>query len=132
MEISSTKNSEIEVIQPGNILFIKFMGNIEDDDYKDIWEDGVNYAVENDIENFIFDQEEVGKVSFSARGWVIIKMLPRIKKEIGQNIKVGVISSKDLINKSGVKYLVGMFEKMAGVNVNFFPDRESAVKFIIG
>ena len=123
-------NGDIELITPGNILYITFKGNIEDDDYKGIWQTGVDKAVELNIERFIFDQTNIGRVSFKARGWVILKMLPTIKKELGKGLKIGVLSSKDLVNKSGVKYMVGMFEKMAGLKVTFFSNFDAAVEEI--
>ena len=126
MEKIVLANGEVELLND-KILFVKFEGNISDDDYKEIWETGVDKAVELGLEHFIFDQSQIGQVSFKARGWVILKMLPRIKKELPKGLKIGVVSSKDLVNKSGVKYLVGMFEKMAGLNVNFFPDYDTAV-----
>ena len=130
MEKIPFNNGTIELISPQNILYINFQGNIEDDDYKKIWETGVEKAIELHIERFIFDQSNIGKVSFKARGWVILKMLPTIKKELGKGLKIGVLSSKDLVNKSGVKYMVGMFEKMAGLKVTFFSDFDSAVEGI--
>ena len=126
MEKIILPNGEVELIN-NKILFVKFEGNISDDDYKEIWETGVEKAVELNIEHFIFDQSKIGQVSFKARGWVILKMLPRIKKELPKGLKIGVVSSKDLVNKSGVKYLVGMFEKMASLDVNFYPDFDTAV-----
>ena len=127
MEKITLTNGEIELIDPHNILYINFQGNIDDDDYKEIWETGVDKAVELDIKKFIFDQSNIGQVSFKARGWVILKMLPRIKKEFDSDLKVGIVSAKDLVNKSGVKYLVGMFKKMAGIDVEFYNDIDSAV-----
>ena len=126
MEKIILPNGEVELIND-KILFVKFEGNITDDDYKEIWETGVEKAIELNIEHFIFDQSKIGQVSFKARGWVILKMLPRIKKELSKGLKIGVVSSKDLVNKSGVKYLVGMFEKMASLNVNFYADFDTAV-----
>lgn len=126
MEKIVLPNGEVELIND-KILFVKFEGNISDDDYKEIWETGVEKAVELNIEHFVFDQSKIGQVSFKARGWVILKMLPRIKKELPSGLKIGVVSSKDLVNKSGVKYIVGMFEKMASLNINFFPDLDTAV-----
>lgn len=130
MEKIILPNGEIELITPQNILYIKFEGNISDEDYKEIWGNGVEKAVELNIEKFVFDQSEIGQVSFKARGWVILKMLPKIKKELGSGLKVGVVSAKDLVNKSGVKYLVGMFKKMAGLNVTFFNDYDTAIDTI--
>ena len=126
MEKITLPNGEVELIND-KILYIKFEGNIAEDDYKEIWQTGVDKAVEFKTEHFLFDQSKIGNVSFKARGWVILKMLPRIKKELPKGLKIGVVSSKDLVNKSGVKYLVGMFEKMAGLNVNFYPDFDTAI-----
>lgn len=126
MEKITLTNGTVELIDD-EILYIIFKGNISDDDYKEIWQTGVDKAVEYNVERFVFDQSNIGQVSFKARGWVILKMLPTIKKELGSGLKIGVISSKDLVNKSGVKYLVGMFEKMAGLKVNFYPDFDTAV-----
>ena len=53
-------------------------------------------------------------------------MLPRIKKDLGKGINVGIISSKNMINKSGVSYLKSMFEKMAGLKITFYPDIDTA------
>jgi len=126
MEKVTLNNGEIELIEPQKILYINFVGDIAEDDYKNIWSTGVDLGVEHKLDKFLFDQSNIGKVSFTARGWVILKMLPRIKKDLGKGINVGIISSKNMINKSGVSYLKSMFEKMAGLKITFYPDIDSA------
>lgn len=130
MEKIILPHGEIELVQPGNILYISFYGDIPEKEYKNIWETTVSVAVKEKLERFVFDQSEVGKVGFSARGWVIVKMLPRIKKELGTDIKTGVVSSKSIVNKTGLKYLVGMFEKMVGLKIHFFNDKDVAISSI--
>jgi len=128
MEKITLNNAEIELFMPQKILYTKFIGDINEENYKEIWNKGVDLGVEHKVEKFLLDQSEIGKVSFTARGWVILKMLPRIKNELGKNISIGVISSKNMINKSGVSYLKSMFEKMGGLKITFYPDVETAKK----
>ena len=128
MEKVTLNNGVIELIEPQKILYINFIGDMPEEDYKNIWSTSVDLSIEHKIENFLFDQSNIGKVGFTARGWVILKILPRIKKELGKDINIGIISSKSMINKSGVSYLTSMFEKMADLKITFYPDVETAKK----
>ena len=128
MEKVTLNNTEIELFMPQKIMYTKFIGDINEDNYKEIWNKGVDLGVEHKVEKFLLDQSEIGRVSFTARGWVILKMLPRIKNELGKGLNIGVISSKNMINKSGVNYLISFFENMVSVKITFYPDVETAKK----
>lgn len=121
-------NGEISLVEPSHILQISFIGDINERSYKNIWETALKKAVELNCNNFLFDQSRVGKVNFSARVWLALKMIPRIKKELGLDLKVSLIPSKKTRNKADTRFLIKMYEKIGGSKVIFYPDLETVRK----
>lgn len=111
-ELFKTKNAEIQLIEDKGILVYRFIGDIADEDYFDIWKNVFSLTVEHQVFKFLADQSKIGKVGFSARAKVILKHLPAVKKEIGEDITTAILTSNNMVNKAGVSYMTKAFQKL--------------------
>ena len=59
MDKITLPNGEVALIND-KVLYVKFEGNISDDDYKEIWQTGVDKAIELQTNHFVFDQSKIG------------------------------------------------------------------------
>ncbi len=129
-ELFSSKNSEILHLEEANILIIRFIDDISDDAYFEIWEKGLELAIEKDSRRIIMDQSPVGHVSFTARSKVIMRYLPRYKKGLGKELQVGVLSSSNMIHSAGIKYMVKTFKSLTSFSIEFFSVEGDAIKWL--
>ncbi len=131
-ELFSTSFGKIDHIEEGNILICRFLGSINYDDYSAIWGKLIELTKEFKGKRFIMDQSKVGDVSFMARGKVIIKHLPAIKREVGDNFTVALLTSSNVVSKSGMVYMVKAFKKLiSSFDTESFNEETEAIKWII-
>ncbi len=128
--IKSETYCEINYEKNGHILYMKFIGDMKDSEYKDIWRTSVQNAFELGIEKIIIDQSEIGDVPFLARAWVITSLYKRIKRELSPDLAVSVLSSSNSVHKSGMQYLVKAFRKISGFAIDFHPTYEEATTWL--
>ena len=129
-ELFSSKNSEILLLEELNVLIIRFIGDMTDEAYFEIWEKGLEFAIQKGSKRFIMDQSPVGHVSFTARSKVIMRYLPRYKKGLGKELKVGVLSSSNMIHSAGIKYMVKTFKSLTSFSIEFFSAEDDAIEWL--
>ena len=105
---------------------------MSDDVYKAMWNRSLFFSEKFQINRFIIDQRSIGKVSFSARGWVVIKVFPTLKKILPGSVHAAVLKSENLAHKSGMTFLAKAFEKLSGYQVGFFSDEAEGVAWLSG
>ena len=129
-ELFCSENGKVEYLAEEGIIVMRFIGDMKDEAYFEVWENIIKSAVETGAKHFINDQREIGNVSFKARSMVVIKYIPTIKKEIGEDLKVAIVTSKSAIHKSGIKYLVKTFQKLGSFNIEFFDNNREAINWL--
>ena len=129
-QVKTEHYCQIEYDASGHLLYIKFIGDMKESEYKDIWRSGVQKAFELGIEKFIIDQSEIGSVPFLARAWVITSLYGKIKRELSPDLAVSVLSSSDKSHKSGMQYLVKGFRKLSGFEIDFHPTYQDAASWL--
>lgn len=120
----------IEYDKNGHIIYMQFIGNMKEAEYKDIWRTSVQSAFELGIEKIVIDQSEIGDVPFLARAWVITSLYKRIKRELSPDLAVSVLSSSNSVHKSGMQYLVKAFRKISGFAIDFHPTYDEATSWL--
>ena len=131
-ELASDSHYFIGFNAPNHALLMKFLGDMSDDEYKEIWHVSYKHAYEKGIENFVIDQSEIGLVSFGARAWVMVKMYPKIKRDLSPQLKGAIITSSNIVHRSGVQYLVKAFQRVSGYKIEFQDNYELALKWFKG
>lgn len=128
--ISSSFNYELHHDGVSNIVIMKFIGDFSDEEYKKFWSLAIDFGVANEICRVIIHQQEIGNVSFKARAWVVMNAFPRVKKEMPKNLSTCVISSKRVMQKTGMQYLLKAFIGFTGYSVELHPTVDKAVKYL--
>ncbi|MBX2843603.1 MAG: hypothetical protein KTR26_17670 [Flammeovirgaceae bacterium] len=128
--LKSNPNYKISRERKSNIIIMEFIGDISDEIYKEIWITSANLANEYHANKFILDQTGIGKVNFKSRSWAVLIFFPSLKKRLGTNVAGAVITSKQLIHKSGVQYLMQAFKKFTGYQVNISPSYQEAIEWL--
>ncbi len=122
-KLFSSENADILLTEDKKVLVYRFIGDIEDETYFEIWRKVFELTFEKGVKKHLVDQSQVGKISFRARGKVILKHLPAFKKEIGADFKTAIVTSKSIVNKSGVTYMVKAFKALfSSINTEFFEE----------
>lgn len=129
-EIASDKHFFVGFDSKNHILLMKFIGAMKDDEYKQIWQLAFDQCFEKGIEKLLIDQTEIGNVSFSARAWVMVKLYPKIKRELSPDMVAGIISSTNVVHRTGLQYLVKAFQKMSGYKIDFHENYEEATTWL--
>lgn len=128
--ISSSINYELHHDQASNIVMMKFIGDLTDDEYKAFWNLAVDFGIANKVDRVIIHQQEIGNVSFKARAWAVMYAFPRVKKEMPKNLTNCVISSGKIMQKTGMQYLLKAFVGFTGYNVQLRPTVDEAISFL--
>ena len=121
---------EIKVDKKLDIMIARFTGDYSNDDYKNLWFEGLYQAKSNNIKKVFIDQSKVGKVSFIVRSWFIMIMLPLIKKELGNNVALSVLPAEDEDNASRAKYFVKMANAMTPFKIATYPDEKLCIEYL--
>lgn len=129
-ELFSSKNGKVEYLSDEGIIVMRFIGDMTDEAYFEVWENIIIGAVDKGAKHFLNDQSEIGNVSFKARSMVVIKYIPTIKKKVGENLTVAIVTSKSAIHKSGIRYLVKTFQKLGSFNIEFFDSKREAISWL--
>ena len=119
---------KIEYYPVKNYIKMTLLGNIEDDDYKHLWNLSLEKAFEIKCGNLLIDQRKIGFVRMKSRAWFILKWMPesnKLMKEVEQ--KLAVLPSAHLAHKLGLSYLLNAFAKIMGHHSEIFEHEEEAI-----
>jgi hypothetical protein len=127
----SDQNFTLKLDEENRLIVMRFIGDIEDEAYKKYWEDSFVHALRCQVNRVVVDQSEVGNVSFNARGWVAIKMFPKINKQLPSDLAGAIISSSRLTQRSGLQYLTKTFQALTNFRLEFCKDEQEAVEKLL-
>ncbi len=128
--IASSPSYELMYEEEHHAVLMKFKGDMTDDTYKEFWNKAIDFAIEQKINRVIINQQEIGNVSFNARGWVVVSAFPRAKKSLPKNLAAAVLSSGRIVQKTGMQYLLKAFIALTGYQVEVRPGLEEALAFL--
>ena len=131
-ELFNSENAQILLLEDKGILVYRFIGDISDETYFEIWKNIFALTLENKVFKFLADQSQIGKVGFSARAKVILKHLPAFKKELGGDITTAILTSNNMANKAGVSYMAKAFQKLTSKisDHKYFDEEEKAIDWL--
>lgn len=128
--VSSSSNYELHHDQTSNIVIMKFIGDFTENEYKSFWNLAIDFGVSNNVARVIIHQQEIGNVSFKARAWAVMYAFPRVKKEMPKNLNACVISSRKIMQKTGMQYLLSAFVGFTGHKVQLCPTVDEAISLL--
>jgi hypothetical protein len=101
------------------IIWVQFIGDMSDDEYKEIWNQSISFIFDYGLEKIVIDQSQIGEVGLSARAWVVMKAYPRIKRDLSPDLAVSIISSSNNSRRAGMQYLVKAVQAFSGYIIQF-------------
>lgn len=128
--IASSPNYELSFDSEAGIIMMKFIGDMTDEVYKHFWTTAIDFGVKHQVNRIIIDQQSIGNVSFTARGWVVVSAFPRVKKEMPKNMAAAVLSSGRVVQKTGMQYLMKAFVALTSYKVEVYPTIEEATAYL--
>lgn len=128
--IASSPNYELSYDAGLALMMMRFTGDISDEAYKHFWTISIDFGIEKQINRIVIDQQQIGNVSFKARGWVVISAFPRIKKHMPNNIAAAVLTSGKIFHKTGMQYLMKAFVGLTAYKVEVYPTLEEAKVYL--
>lgn len=112
------------------IVYVYFLGKIATDDYKKVWNNLYQVALEKNIQKVFIDQSKIEKASMEARAWVVAKWFPKAKKNLPDNVFIGVLSSTSFFAKIGGEYIAKAVSNMSKFTIKFCPTEEEGTKWL--
>ena len=122
---------KVEYYADKNYIKMILLGNIEDENYKFLWNLSLEKAVENKCGNLLIDQRNIGFVKMRSSAWFILKWMPtskKLMKDIEQ--KLAILPSTHVAHKSGLTYLLNAFGKVIGRIFEIFEVEEEAISWL--
>lgn len=113
-----------------NVLVMRFIGDLSDETYREMWHKSLEFAVQNKTRKFLIDQSQIGKVSLMARSYVVVNVFPKIKKELGTRLFGAILASDNMANRSGAQFLLKAFKKFFGLEADFFNNDEECLAWL--
>lgn len=128
--VDTTDTYALDLNLEKKIIAMRFYGDMPDEDYREIWEKALKIVIEHQVKNYVIDQSKIGTVSFTARAWVLVKVLPQVRKKIGMPLFVGILPSENLVHSTGMEFIAKGFQKLSGMKIRKFRSEEECVGWL--
>ncbi len=96
-----------------------------------MWNTLLEKIVEVGAKKMVADQSQMERSSMESKAWLVTNWLPRMRKRVGDHVKVAVVSSKNLFTKIGGEYIANAARKMTSFDVKFTSNSEEAVNWLM-
>lgn len=122
---------KLEYDEERNFLKLTLIGNITEEDYKNIWTVSLEEAQKVNCGNVLVDQQQIGYVKMMSRAWLMLKWMPESKKKMGDvKQKLAILPSKHAAHRTGLNYLLDALKKVVGHGFEFFETEEQAILWL--
>ncbi|WP_027001834.1 STAS/SEC14 domain-containing protein [Hugenholtzia roseola] len=134
MEILIEKEGVSLTFEPTqNYMRLLFKGSVSDDDYKAVFNMGLEKSIELNCHRLLLDHRKAGYVSMSARAWLVVKWIPETKRRIPEQThrKTAILSSSHILHKTGMNYILEAVSKNTSQQTRYFSDEEAALAWLL-
>ena len=122
---------KLEYDKERNFLKLTLIGNIAEEDYKNIWNVSLEEAQKVNCGNVLVDQQKIGYVKMMSRAWLMLKWMPESKKKMGEvEQKLAILPSKHAAHRTGLHYLLDALKKVVGHGFELFETEEQAILWL--
>ncbi len=125
-----TDYTRIEYDSENEIVILCLIGNIAHEDYKTMWNTTFEKVQEKQAIKLIADQTLLEKSSMESKAWLVAKWFPKTKKELRDDMKVAMVTSKSLFTRIGGEYIVNAVRSMSKFDIKIFKNIEAAYEWI--
>ncbi len=127
-----TDYTRIEYDSEHQIVILRLIGTISHEDYKTMWNTTFEKVQERQVIKLIADQTQLEKSSMESKAWLVAKWFPKTKKELSDDMKVALITSRSLFTRIGGEYIVNAVRSMSKFDIRIFKTIEAAYEWING
>jgi hypothetical protein len=113
-------------------ILIKMDGDIDEEEYKEVFLLLLDPEKTHGYTKVLFNQENVGSVSSKSRAWLVLKFMPMLQKQLGENFEVAVIKSGTTFQRIAAQVLL---RSLMAINnkfkIGYFDDRVIAKEWLL-
>ncbi len=129
---SSDKSITSFVNNKEEYILIKMEGDINEEEYKEVFLLLLNPEKTHGYTRVLFNQENVGHVSSKSRAWLVLKFIPMLQKQLGVNFEVAVIKSRTTFQRIASQVLLKSIMAINGkFKIAYFEDRITAKEWLL-
>lgn len=112
-------------------ILIKMEGDINDEEYKEVFMLLLDREKTQGYTKVLFTQENIGSVSSRSRAWLVLKFVPMLQKQLGENFAVAVVKSSTTFQRIAAQLLL---KSIMAINnkfkIGYFEDRTTAKEWL--
>ncbi len=112
-------------------IIIKMEGDIDEEQYKEVFLLLLDPEKTHGYNKVLFLQENVGSVSSKSRAWLVLKFMPMLQKQLGENFEVAVVKSSTTFQRIAAQVLL---RSLMAINnkfkIGYFEDRTTAKEWL--
>lgn len=113
-------------------ILIKMEGDINEEEYKEVFLLLLDPEKTQGYTKVLFNQENVGSVSSKSRAWLVLKFMPMLQKQLGENFEVAVIKSSTTFQRIAAQVLL---RSLMAINnkfkIGYFEERGIAKEWLL-
>lgn len=113
-------------------ILIKMEGDINEEEYKEVFMLLLDAEKTQGYTKVLFNQENVGNVSSKSRAWLVLKFMPMLQKQLGENFEVAVIKSSTPLQRIAAQVLL---KSLMAINnkfkIAYFEERGVAKEWLL-
>ena len=113
-------------------IIIKMEGDINEDEYKEVFLLLLDPKKTHGYTRVLFNQENVGAVSSKSRAWLVLKFMPMLQKQLGENFEVAVVKSSTTFQRIAAQVLL---RSIMAINnkfkIGYFEERGIAKEWLV-
>ncbi len=122
---------KLEYNSEKNFLKLSLIGDISDENYKYIWDLGLEEAQKVNCGNILVDQRKIGFIKMRSRAWLILNWMPKSKQTVKViEQRLAILPSKHIAHKTGLHYLLDALKKIVGQGFESFESEEEAILWL--
>lgn len=126
-----SKITRIQYDQERKLIFFYLLGVIDHENYKIMWNTLLEKVIEVGVQKMVVDQSQMDRSSMESKAWLVTQWLPRARKRIGEEVRIAVVSSKNLFTKIGGEYIANAARKMTSFDIKFTSNTEEAISWLM-
>jgi hypothetical protein len=130
VQVHSSAHHELLFDSASRVLLFRFLGDVPDEAYISCWQYCMKFACTEKVNRFVLDQQQQGRISASAREWVLKNAFPYIQMNMSDDSAVAILPALHVYDQGVIKYLMGSFYRMTRFNMEIFSSEAQALAWL--
>ncbi|NJL14113.1 MAG: STAS/SEC14 domain-containing protein [Microscillaceae bacterium] len=122
--------TRIELDAENRVIILRLIGVINHEDYKNMWNTFIDKVQEYDIQKMIADQTALERSGMESKAWLVAKWFPKVRKILGNDIKIALVTSRSLFTRIGGEYIVNAVRSMSKFDIRMYNTFDAALEWL--